>query len=230
MSISYEVLDGKNCLLWLRYLSSSHRCNTKINREREIPRFDNPHFIIKKGGSRPTATNPATERSRHRSSCFRKIRLHGTLCCMVSWSEYRLDMVAIFFFMVVVFHVMVVIYRMANVVSAFVDFDLSISERLPDWQQTRETFQCTTVWLKVTRVEWEARRACKAQSIPTSQRALQDKWTPQGCSQNKHFQELRTYKGDEYHDQPGDRFQWNGVHGRQWRLVAHDGTIFSEKN
>ena len=49
-------------------------------------------------------------------------------------------MVAIFFIMVVVFHVMVVIYRMANLVSAFVDFDLSISERLPDWQQTRETF------------------------------------------------------------------------------------------
>ena len=36
----YEVLDGRNCSLWLRYLCGSYRCNTK-KKQREIRRIDN---------------------------------------------------------------------------------------------------------------------------------------------------------------------------------------------
>ena len=73
-----------------------------------IPPFDP---IFKSDDARTTI--PARHRSHHRSCCCR------TACCMVSWSEEGLDMVAIFYSMVIVFHDMVVIYRIARVGSTF---------------------------------------------------------------------------------------------------------------
>ena len=40
MSSLYRILGGRNCFLCLRFLSVSHRCDTKIE-QREIRRFDN---------------------------------------------------------------------------------------------------------------------------------------------------------------------------------------------
>ena len=39
---------------------------------------------------------------------------------------------------------------------------------------------------------------------------------------------LRPYKGEECRDKLTDTFQRKDVHSRQWRLVSHDGIIFSE--
>ena len=40
--------DGRNCLLWLRYLSGFHRCNTKM-KQREIQRLDDPSLHDQEG-------------------------------------------------------------------------------------------------------------------------------------------------------------------------------------
>ena len=59
-------------------------------------------------------------RPRHHRKIRSGYKQCGPNCRMVSSSEERLDMVAMFYIMVVVFHDMVVIYRVERVVSTFV--------------------------------------------------------------------------------------------------------------
>ena len=105
---------------------------------------------------------------------------------------------------------------------------ISISERDPDKQQTGNISKCTAIWPKVYRVEWGARRVCKAWNTQTSQRPLQDKGDDSDVNKTNFFRCYVADKGEEYRDRLGDTFQRHGVRGRQWRFITHDGILFSE--
>ena len=108
---------------------------------------------------------------------------------------------------------------------------ISIPERDPDRQQERKISKCTTMRSKKYRMERGARRLCNTHSIQTSQGALQDERTQQGCPQNKGlFRSLCSYKGEAYRDRIGDTFQRKAVHCRQWRCVTYAGIVFSESH
>ena len=97
---------------------------------------------------------------------------------------------------------------------------ISVSERHPNGWGKTEDHQMHHRTTKGLQSGMRSKRVCNTWSIQTSQRALQDKRTPQWCPQKKLLQKLRTYKGEEYRDWLGDTFQRKGAHSRQWRFVT----------
>ena len=74
MSLLYEKLDGRTCLVRLRYLSSSHRCNTEI-KQREVRRLDNPPLHDKERREPRCSSERALKKDSNQSlSAFRRVK------------------------------------------------------------------------------------------------------------------------------------------------------------
>ena len=79
MSLLPEVLDGRKCVLWLRYLSDSDRCNTKM-KQRDTRRIDSPSAQSRRVGAEVlvTAKSEAQREYYQARFCLRKAHRNGS--------------------------------------------------------------------------------------------------------------------------------------------------------
>ena len=79
MSLLLELLDGRNCSLWLRYVSGSCRCNTKIQHREVFDTLTSLTFLTMRSGRRGARRGKSDAQREHRQArlCLRKAHKNG---------------------------------------------------------------------------------------------------------------------------------------------------------